>query len=487
MIYRPSSDDICLWDTWMIHHEGQYHLFYLRKRRDKAWDSVGHVVTADFATWKECDPLELKSDNGSWDDGLILTGSVIHTGNEFAMTYACERDKVQRIGILFSKDLHHWVKFDRNPILECESNEYEVVPGSCVHWRDALLLQRTDGFEALICARLARGSPAQRGCIVVARSPDLRNWKVTGRIASPDVYPNMEVPDSFSLGHKHYLLFSTTSHFGKPLPASGRRNLTGTFYLVSDAHEGPYTTPEDNFVVGCGNNRFNTYVGRTLPYPSGRLLYHHIDSQKGAGFGIPKLLQQQADGSLSVSFLPEMRVLKKRLHEDGFSRDLRTIIYEFYAADDRESWIRRGPVLEGKCGYGSSAAFSRSSVANHFFECKLSLEHGESVGLVCRYDFERKIGFSVVIDAAEQSASVGRVAAGYLGLNYHEFDSCRMAVTQGHWYAVTMIALDEFFEVYIDGRWCFTLSEPDLPKEGHCGVWVQTARAAFRQMEIYDA
>ena len=166
MIYRPSATRR-MWDTWMLKEGDDLHLFTLTQPEGlKYWDRVCHAVTRDWVLWEDWEEivLEEKENKDAWDAGVILTGSAFKCSRGYGMTYGAVRrgEGVQRIGLVFPRDLHTWEKFPGNPVLVPKGPYYEDDPGntteSGVAWRDAYVIPVERGYEAFIAANDASGT-----------------------------------------------------------------------------------------------------------------------------------------------------------------------------------------------------------------------------------------------------------------------------------------------------------------------------------------
>ncbi len=190
MIYRPRPE-LLLWDTWMFKEGADYHLFFLARPVLGRWDRVCHAVSTDLINWEDRDDilLEEQEDKDRWDAGSIMTGSVFECDRGYGMTYGSVKEKdrskdgdnVQRIGLLFSKDLNHWEKCSENPVLVPKGPFYEDDPRdtveSSIAWRDAYVVQVENGYEAFIAASNAKKIKTANGCVARVFSRDLVQWE----------------------------------------------------------------------------------------------------------------------------------------------------------------------------------------------------------------------------------------------------------------------------------------------------------------------
>jgi beta-fructofuranosidase len=206
----------------------------------------------------------------------------VKRGDTYYLFYGAANPS-QQVGVMTSKDLVHWQKEARNPVLESRPPHY----GDGFDWRDlsAYFDAADQQWHGVICARAGSEHAAANPC--PDRRPDAKHGQpAIGHLVSSDLihweqrpplftswrWGNMEVPEAFDLGGKHYLLFS---HGGALKETSGRKNAGGTFYLMADKSEGPYRVPEEPLLLGWGHDRLDNYVGRIVRYGGELLLYHH--------------------------------------------------------------------------------------------------------------------------------------------------------------------------------------------------------------------
>ncbi|MFC1742210.1 glycoside hydrolase family 68 protein [Nanoarchaeota archaeon] len=276
--YAPK--DKCLWDAWFIEKDDEIHMFHLQakwpeKQEDRHDDNVeiGHAVSTDLIEWTEL-PTALKpGSKGEWDDLALWTGSVIKKDNTYYMFYTARtktEQYVQRIGIAASIDLINWTKHPANPILEADKefyqmenqlNELDTVPA----WRDPYVFKHPneDKYYMTISARAKGPRNSYNGCIAIAESTDLLNWKVLPPIISPFLYEEMETTQVIFHKGKVYLFFSTHKSGYSPEHAEKYPPTSGLHGYVADTLFGEYTPLNDyGLVYGHG---YDLYDIRLIP------------------------------------------------------------------------------------------------------------------------------------------------------------------------------------------------------------------------------
>jgi len=338
IVYLPPTG-ASMWDSWLFCEGKDCHLFYLRSEPGQRWNSIGHAVSQDLVHWRELAAIPTQGAEGAWDHTLTLTGCTVKHGDVYYLFYG-SANKAQQIGIMTSRDLLSWQKHPGNPILVSGPPNY----GDGFDWRDlyAFFDPVKKVWHGLVCARagsqwsqpcprpnLPRHAGHGEPCIGHLVSPDLIHWEQRPPLFASWTWGNLEVPEHFEMGNKHYLLFS---HGGSMPATSGRKHAGGTFYLMADKMEGPYQAPSEPLLLGWGRNRLDNYVGRTIVRGGERLLYHHTvggpvtnDSlcawQPGKGgpvtWGSPKRVQQRTDGTLWLEYWPGLDRLERSVLMDG--------------------------------------------------------------------------------------------------------------------------------------------------------------------------
>ncbi|HEX2952308.1 MAG TPA: GH32 C-terminal domain-containing protein, partial [Armatimonadota bacterium] len=86
--------------------------------------------------------------------------------------------------------------------------------------------------------RKTAGPNRNRGCVALAVSPDLQQWKVREPFWAPDEYFTHECPDLFRIGDWWYLIYSTFTE------------RCVTHYRMSRSLQGPWRAPENDTFDG---------------------------------------------------------------------------------------------------------------------------------------------------------------------------------------------------------------------------------------------
>ncbi|MBU0466705.1 MAG: glycoside hydrolase family 68 protein [Nanoarchaeota archaeon] len=213
-----------LWDPWLIKHKGNYHAFYLQTKKTKDFHkrhdknvSIGHAISTDLLNWKELPTAFKPGKKGDWDDLALWTCSIIKKGKKFYMFYTArdKKTRTQKIGLATSENLKTWKKHKDNPLLGADEKFYETHNkknklGKAGTWRDPFVFKdpKSKKYHLTISARSKDKPKEYDGCIALAESKNLINWKTLPPILYPKKYDEMETSQIVFHNKKYYLFFS---------------------------------------------------------------------------------------------------------------------------------------------------------------------------------------------------------------------------------------------------------------------------------------
>lgn len=328
-------------DVIPFYWNGKYDVFYL-KRQEGRDDSPStqpliwaHAVSTDLVHWEEM-PNALETGRpGDPDSGGCWTGSVIERDGKFHIFYTGhnalkEKYPPQTVCHATSHDLIRWNKDPANPIMVPDPAWYENDD-----WRDPFVFwnERDECYWMLVTARVKDAPTPRRGCIAVAESKDLKNWRIHPPLWKPYLVYAPECPDLFRMDGRWYLIFSNVE----------------TRYRFSEDLMGPWLRfPVESF----DSERF--YAAKTLDDGKRRLLLGWISSQKGGRdegtwewgghMALPREIFAQPDGSLGIRCPEEIvRALKEGVIEPDLP-----LRYEVGTA----SWSIKNGILVGSAEEG---------------------------------------------------------------------------------------------------------------------------------------
>ena len=112
--FKPPS--IPMWDTWISEEDGEYHLFYL------SGGNLGRAMSTDMIHWEALPSIKIDAKKGDWDErGARMTGCTVKQGDTYYITYGSGPDGPGiNAGILISKDLKSWNRYEKNPIVTAQ-------------------------------------------------------------------------------------------------------------------------------------------------------------------------------------------------------------------------------------------------------------------------------------------------------------------------------------------------------------------------------
>jgi beta-fructofuranosidase len=302
-IVRRPKNAAAAGDAIPFFKNGETHLFYLSSPSgtfdypDRVRTTWQHALTTDFMDWEELTPA-LEPDRASaYDAGGIWTGSVVQKGGTYYLFYTGHQvgaPNPQTICLATSDDLVHFERRKQNPLLT-PTEGYEATD-----WRDPYVFYNDaeQRWWMLIAARLDRGPKWRRGCIVLATSGDLLDWRVE---AEPLYVPGTtycpECPEIWTANGRWYLVFSRFSED------------VGTIYRVADSPRGPFRAPAHD---ALGGRRW--YAAKSAPQADGTRvffgwLHDFVEEGRprwlwGGDFAAPRLVTPDPNGELLVRLHP---------------------------------------------------------------------------------------------------------------------------------------------------------------------------------------
>jgi hypothetical protein len=282
VIFRPSTVS-ALWDTWILHDAGTWHLFYLVTERGLG-EGIGLATSPDGVHFTDQGPVLRQSREALW----LGTGSTWRApGNGSDQPYVMNfsewigRDQVIRFAE--STDLRAWTRLPdldfpvdgrwyastrprwgflfapRSMLLMYAALGLGVVG----RWDSIHAVPRDDGGFWGFWTATPRGRPG----FGFGRSDDGRRWEALpppaidwGTLPPP---PDAELGAVERIGDRWFALVGSVSN-------------RGMLALFADRPEGPWRlAPRNSLVLGSGSLRLNTYYARFCRAPDGSVLAHH--------------------------------------------------------------------------------------------------------------------------------------------------------------------------------------------------------------------
>jgi sucrose-6-phosphate hydrolase SacC (GH32 family) len=453
-----------MWDTWIYQAGDEFHLFFL------SGGDIGRAVSTDLIHWNHLPAIKNTAAVGDWDEaGMKMTGSIAKVGESY---YLCYGSGVETpIGLIRSEDLVTWTRVGDSPILPSKA-PYDA--GNA--WRDltAYLDEATGVWNGYLYAIHGEtGKPA----IAHIQSKDYLTWSYHEPIYVSDEtynrtnngFMDLEVPDYFEMGGSRYMLFSSCQ--SRKHSTSGRADAMGTWYIRAGVGNESWELPPAPLLLGSGQGRFDNYVGRTVMYRGQRLLYHQTWGEGKVSWATPKLVNQDADGSLVLRYWPDL---------DRLITGAATVNRNFsvHAASDE-----------------TACELIDTTVADFMLTCTADVSHANSATLL----WHVRPGSTVVasglhIDSGKNTISMVEVR--YLEQSVRRFNGNTYSRYLRDNYAfgtldcgnlqIRIISRAHQAEVYINDVWVFSMDMSDLPSSGQFGILCDSGQTHLSEVVISE-
>ena len=311
--------------------------------------------------------------------------------------------------------------------------------------------------------------PGGEAAIAHLTSRDLLHWEYLPAVVASRDFVDMEVPDYFELNGRHYLLFSS----GRTRKSvGGRTDATGTWYCMADRRDGPYRFPADCLLVASGRGRFDNYVGRTIPFRGGRLLYHHTAGGP-VTWAAPKIVRQHEDGTLWLQYF------------SGLSKAETQVLVEDPSgvpcvSQGPGTWAGGAGWMRGESPTAPSALWLPPAAADVMVTCRIEAGGGRG-GLAWRWDGAKGIG--VVIDPSRHSVTLVTVAPAEGGVGWSTIDDIDGVALEGAQHLRALVRAHRV-EVYLNDRWLFGTSLPEAAPNGKVGLLAQGDDVRFADLRV---
>ena len=469
IVYRSPER---MWDTWVFKNGRDFHLFFLSR------GNIGRAVSTDLIHWKHLPPIENMARTGDWDEaGMKMTGSVTKVGNRYFLCYGSGEGTP--IGLIVSDDLCSWKRVGDKPVLP-SAPPYATGKG----WRD--LSFYFDEEKNLWNGYLygidgASGNPS----IAHVTTADFITWnyRPPAFVSEPytrtnDGFYNLEVPDYFQLGEKHYLLFSSVS--ARKDVTSGRKDASGTWYLTADDPQGPWHVPPNPLLFGSGRGRYDVYVGRTVEYRGCRLLYHQTWGLGKTSWGTPKVVKQTTNGDLFLTYWPDLDTLKTG-----------TLFHAPHITSEPTPYISATGIVITRA---RSLELFGPDVSDMMLVCKVDLGEAKSATLVWHHQPGNQ-SIATGLKIVPQKSVFQMIRLEYLeSVTKFKSDTYNTYIRDDYTdpsmisteIAVRIISRAQQVEVYINDIWVFSMDASDLPPEGGFGLLAENGAAAVRDLTIFS-
>jgi hypothetical protein len=320
MFYAPKRPETgTMWDTWLYHHAGVYHLYYLA-RAGREWDNISMATSTDGVHWKERGVILRKAEGVTWMGTGFTWRSPNHAKDgKFQLNFSEWRGGRQTIFFAESTNLLDWQRL--GPEFEFKQDERWYKPKGC--WDCIYPIAREEG--GLFGYWTA--DPKERAGVGFGWSLDGVRWEALEPPLFLGGAPHGEAGAVERIGNRYYLM----------LGAGGMKTLVG------EKPQGPFRPAAKNLTLLQGGP---TYFSRFFPTnPDGLLVNHHAIAKNGrVHLGLLKRAAVDAEGTLRLAWWPGNDRLKHeripiRLPPEASARSLTML--------DNELPTDEGVILEG--------------------------------------------------------------------------------------------------------------------------------------------
>lgn len=487
-IFRKMSFADSTGDAIPFYHEGKYHIFSLTsppgttvypERLRTTWS---HSISYDLVHWQELPTALYPGEGDEPDASGVWTGSVIYGEGQyhaFYTGYCLTAEFQQTICHATSDDGITWTKDIANPVITPMTELYEKLD-----WRDPYVFynEEDENYWILISARRLDMPVTRRGCIVLYRSKNLKDWTYYGPIYSPGHTNCPECPEMYKMGGHWYLSYSRFSEF------------VNTIYRVSESPFGPWRKPKKD---GIGGRRF--YAAKSMQNDDGRRFYfgwaHDRAEQSDKGewywggtFCIPHEVVPTENGELNVKLPCE--------YEHIFDK---AVNWKYISVlGNAKNYGEKTITLNAleSCSYG----FLRHTEESYMLTCKIvPRETYDTFGILLKSDKEASGCLFLEFDKAMQRVSFLNLP---MGVDPFWVQSCQavppatepgpdgvrvcektMQIEDGKAIDVKIIVDHDMIEAFIDEQIAFTYRIYAKP-EFETGIIAQDSNVEFYNLSI---
>jgi len=247
-------------DPMPVWRDGVYHVFYLKKTppsEDLVW---AHVTSRDLLFWEEHPDLPMRGCTGCF---------IVQDGTGYAFTGNSRADR----WISRDSEMKTWEKDPAGVSVQLDPRWYDLKG-----WRDpsVVWVPEDKKYWMVAAARTTATNASKNGCVSLATSPDLVNWRVEAPLWSPEAWTWAECPDLFPLGNRWALVYLHE----------------GTQLRLADSPRGPWPRPRRETLDK------SLIAGRTLFDGKRRLIFGWLyDNGWGGDMLVPREIYLGKDGT----------------------------------------------------------------------------------------------------------------------------------------------------------------------------------------------
>lgn len=470
-------------DVDVVFHDGIFHLFHLILPNH---DFIAHAVSSDGLSWRRVRNALFVGEPYEWDDDMLWTMHVTpdpDRAGAWRMFYTGlsrgEFGRVQRVGMARSTDLYTWTRCDsgRYP-LQVDGKFYESRTDEGRNWvsfRDPFFYLDPDTGERLLLAstRINTGPVIRRGCVGLAREVEPDHFVFEPPLHRPGIYDDVEVPNLFRIGARHFLLGSI-------------REDIKIHYWYSDTLRGPYENIADNVLLPSGN-----YAARVSRVGE-RLLLFNFYTRKEVLYGRdtltrllppPKEIGTDGEGRLILKSFAGFDALSEGEMAVVDQGQIGTLLGNPYARIDAAA-----DGLHVACRSGYEAFLLPGEHEDFRLRATIRLDGHGKCGLVLRISAEGD-GYFLTLDLVKGYARLRHWGANTKTEFEHAFHFETLqtgnfitANKQREW-QIEVVTHGTYLELSVNGQVTLSLVDDGFQK-GRVGFYAESAELTLRDMTI---
>ena len=459
MHYCPANGTVG--DTIPFYWNGEFHLFYMRRlpHRFTVHQTIEHIVSTDLVHWRELPTAVRPGGRDEKDYHLCGTGSVIERDGTFYYFYYARNDRADphdNIGLATSSDLISWTKQPGSVVLRDE--KWYAAPD----WRDPFVFwnEQEKCYWMLLTCLEKDGPGYLKGCVGLAVSDDLAQWRVRPPLWAPGTYVVPECPEMFELSGKWFLL-ANWIHPG------------GTSYYTADAPGGPWKSPYPNTL-----DSHDAYAFRTVNDGARRVAFGWVTSHSdfldsgsptwGGHVAAPREFALSDTGGIDVRCAPEWL--------GQFGRELPLEI-----ASKWGNWDIAPGRVAATSPTTSAYAVTGPICRDYLLECDLTVQAGTSaVGFLVQSEHDMSCFYRARIDLA-----AGRITADRMPPCWPETWLYEQPFRHDPKKPIKCVLslADNILEIFLNDSVALTMRLYDY-HDGALGMFVESGQASFDNIRL---
>lgn len=482
----------------------EYHLFTTLDSHgsDISKRTVYHAVSHNLQNWTEYSRVIDIQKKHNFEAYTLYDVDAYQKGDKYYFFYTGINQpgigQKQAIGVAISSDKRNWIRYENNPILEADVDEYEsVIPKtSCYQekdegrqwFRDPWITwdETSKQYFMAVGARSAKLDPDINGCIAWASSKDLLNWKSLPPLFAPGRFHTIEVPVIIEKDGLHYLFYLTHPRWGYPIISTDPYQRFGNYFAYSkNGLQGPYQTPEDEIVL-CSNCSGELYTRifplRVVDDENGDYwAYYHLltfvdqhdqgPKPKGISYTmpLPKKIRFLGDGNIELMCNDKIFQGSQRVELPSTPN--------FLENGDTRFWKKKGNTIHGKSFKNINEALFNVRIEHLSIQADIQFIHGLKAGFIFRSK-DKNDGLKVTLNRNLQRVELGTTEES-------KYIEARKWVPKGDTFELKVIAVGPSIEIYVNDKLMIHQIRY-REKEGNFGIFIDEAEAVIKNLKVSE-